>query len=154
MPDFASDRLFRWGTLLLLAFIWGSSFILMKIGLVTIPFQEVGALRMLVAFLSLLPFALKVWFKIERKFWKYLFVVGIFGNGAPAFLFAYAQSYISSSLAGMLNSLVPLFTLLLGLLIFKFAPKRLSARYRQKSEVISVSTNCNAAANPLLPFKC
>ncbi len=119
------DLLFTWGTLILLAFIWGSSFILMKIGLVEIPYQEVGALRMLVAFVSLIPFGIGYWARIEKKYWKYLFIIGLFGNGLPAFLFAYAQSYINSSLAGMLNSLVPLFTLVLGIFIFQFTPKRI-----------------------------
>lgn len=97
----------------------------MKIGLLELPYQEVGALRMMIAFLALIPFGVKSWLKIEYKYWKYLFIVGIFGNGLPAFLFAYAQSYINSSLAGMLNSLVPLFTLLFGLMLFKVMPKRL-----------------------------
>ena len=94
-----SERLFRWGVLLLLAFIWGSSFILMKIGLIAIPYQELGAMRMLIAFLSLTPFGLAKWASIDKKYWKYLLVVGLCGNGIPAFLFAYAQSHINSSLA-------------------------------------------------------
>jgi len=118
------DSLFGWGILVLLAFIWGSSFILMKIGLQELPFQELGALRMLLAFLFLLPFGLKNWRSIDSKYWKYLLVVGIFGNGAPAFLFAYAQTHINSSLAGMLNSLVPLFTLLLGLFFFNLTSRK------------------------------
>lgn len=125
MSDLSSEKLFRWGVLLFLAFIWGSSFILMKIGLVSIPFEELGALRMFIAFLALMPFGIAAWMKIEKKYWKYLLIVGVCGNGAPAFLFAFAQSYISSSLAGMLNSLVPLFTLVVGLLIFKITPKKI-----------------------------
>lgn len=123
MTELSSDRLFRWGVLVLLAFIWGSSFILMKIGLVNIPYEQVGALRMLVAFVALTPFGVSKWRGIDRSYWKYLLIVGVTGNGLPAFLFAYAQSYINSSLAGMLNSLVPLFTLLLGLVVFKIRPK-------------------------------
>lgn len=125
MTEISADRLFRWGILILLAFIWGSSFILMKIGLLNIPFKEVGAMRMFIASISLLPFGIYNWHKIQKRHWKYLGVVGIFGSGAPAFLFAYAQSFINSSLAGMLNSLVPLFTLLVGLIFFKFVPKKL-----------------------------
>jgi len=126
MTDITSDRIFRWGILVLLAFIWGSSFILMKIGLVSIPFHELGALRMLIAFFSLIPFGIRAWSRLDRKYWKFLLVVGICGNGAPAFLFAYAQSFINSSLAGMLNSLVPLFTLLVGLIFFRFKPKSMN----------------------------
>jgi drug/metabolite transporter (DMT)-like permease len=50
--------------------------------------------------------------------WKILLSVGLMGNGAPAFLFAIAQTKIDSSLAGMLNSLVPILTLTFGLLLF------------------------------------
>ena len=118
-----SDIAFKWGVLILLALIWGSSFILMKIGLVALPFHELGSLRMLLAFLALTPLGLRSWFKIERRYWKYLLIVGIFGNGLPAFLFAFAQTQINSSLAGMLNSLVPLFTLLFGLVFSKISGK-------------------------------
>lgn len=45
--------------------------------------------------------------------------MGVFGNFIPAFLFTKAETGISSSLAGILNSLTPLFTLILGVLIFK-----------------------------------
>ena len=118
-----SDFVFRWGVLILLALIWGSSFILMKIGLIVLPFNELGALRMLLAFFALLPIGIRSWLSIERKYWKYLLIVGICGNGLPAFLFAFAQTQINSSLAGMLNSLVPLFTLLFGLLFFNVKSK-------------------------------
>jgi drug/metabolite transporter (DMT)-like permease len=46
-------------------------------------------------------------------------VVGIFGSGLPALLFATAQTHVSSSVAGMLNGLTPVFTLLIGAAIFK-----------------------------------
>ncbi|HAW52161.1 MAG TPA: EamA family transporter [Flavobacteriales bacterium] len=118
-----SELVFRWGVLILLALIWGSSFILMKIGLVAIPFNELGALRMLLAFFALMPIGIRYWFKIDRKYWKYLLIVGLCGNGIPAFLFAFAQTRINSSLAGMLNSMVPLFTLLFGLLFFDVKSK-------------------------------
>ena len=46
-------------------------------------------------------------------------LVGLTGTGIPAFLFPFAQTHISSSLSGILNSLTPLSTLLLGVLVFK-----------------------------------
>lgn len=95
----------------------------MKIGLREIPFQELGALRMIIAFLSLTPLGFNAWKRIDKKLWKYLLVVGLCGSGIPAFLFALAQTKINSSLAGMLNSLVPLFTLLFGLVFFKIKSK-------------------------------
>ncbi len=114
-----NKKSWQWITLLFLAFIWGSSFILMKRGLEVYSYTEVAALRMSIAFICLLPFAIKHSKNIERKYWKYLAIVGLFGNGIPAFLFTKAQTGLSSSLTGMLNSLVPLFTLLLGVIIFK-----------------------------------
>jgi drug/metabolite transporter (DMT)-like permease len=91
----------------------------MKRGLEVYSYTEVAALRMSISFICLIPFAVKHFKSIERKYWKYLAIVGIFGNGIPAFLFTKAQTGLSSSLTGMLNSLVPLFTLLLGLILFK-----------------------------------
>ena len=91
----------------------------MKKGLEVYSSSEVAALRMSISFLCLIPFVLKYFKTIEKKYWKYLAIVGIFGNGIPAFLFTKAQTGLSSSLTGMLNSLVPLFTLLLGLILFK-----------------------------------
>lgn len=114
-----NKKSWQWIILLFLAFIWGSSFILMKRGLEVYSYTEVAALRMSISFICLIPFAAKHFKSIERKYWKYLAIVGIFGNGIPAFLFTKAQTGLSSSLTGMLNSLVPLFTLLLGLILFK-----------------------------------
>ena len=106
-----------------LAFTWGSSFILMKRGLEVYTHSEVAALRMVISFLSLLPFAIISLKKLDKKYWKYIIAVGLFGNGIPAFLFTKAQTELSSSLTGMLNSLVPLFTLLLGAFIFRIKIK-------------------------------
>lgn len=109
----------QWFVLFLLAFTWGSSFILMKRGLLVYDYVQVAALRIFISCLILLPFVIKRLGKVKKRQWKYLFIVGLCGNTLPAFLFTKAQTEISSSLAGMLNSLVPLFTLLIGLLIFK-----------------------------------
>lgn len=119
-----SKPLWQWITLLLLAFIWGSSFILMKRGLTAYSHQEVATLRLVISFLCLLPLILKNINKIDKKYWKYLFAVGLFGNCVPAFLFTKAETGISSSFAGMLNSLVPLFTILLGVVVFKIKTNR------------------------------
>lgn len=91
----------------------------MKRGLVVYSYNEVAALRVSIAFLTLLPFVFKYIKKIEWRDWKYIFIVGFFGNFIPAFLFTKAQTEISSALSGMLNSLTPVFTLLIALFIFK-----------------------------------
>lgn len=108
----------QWIVLLLLAFTWGSSFILMKRGLEVLDEFQVAALRISFAGLVMLPFAFSSLKKIKPKNIIPIAVVGYFGNFLPAFLFTKAQTVLSSSLTGMLNSLVPFFTLLLGLLFF------------------------------------
>lgn len=111
--------------LIVLAFVWGSSFILMKRGLVAYSHNEVATLRMVIAFLCFLPFILSNIKKVDRKHWKHLVIVGLFGNGIPAFLFTKAETGLSSALTGMLNSLVPLFTIILGVLIYKVPTNKL-----------------------------
>ncbi|MBK7668206.1 MAG: DMT family transporter [Sphingobacteriaceae bacterium] len=109
-----------WVYLILLSLIWGSSFILMKEGLVAFSSDEVAALRIAIAFLFLLPFLFKHLKSVNlKKDWKGLVIMGVFGNLLPAFLFTKAETEISSSLTGMLNALTPLFTIVLGILIFK-----------------------------------
>ena len=90
----------------------------MKRGLDTFSAEQVAALRLSISFLAMLPLALRRYPKAARKDWKHLVVVGWAGSGFPAFLFALAQTRIPSAVAGMLNSLTPIFTLLLGMLFF------------------------------------
>ena len=108
-----------WFFLLLLAVVWGSSFILIKKGLEVFSYQQVGALRLIIVFLSVLPIAVRQLRKIKQKHILPLFVVGIFGNTLPIFLFPKAQTVLDSALVGILNSLVPLFTLIIGFLWFR-----------------------------------
>lgn len=117
MRDFTKKYL-HWILLFSLALIWGSSFILMKRSLVYFSPFELGALRIAFAGLALLPFALKRMKGISLKTWLQLIVVGIIGNTIPAFLFAYAQTGIPSSQAGILNSTTPLFAMLVGLIFY------------------------------------
>jgi drug/metabolite transporter (DMT)-like permease len=115
-----------WLLLILLSCVWGSSFILMKKGMYTTDGElifsdgQVGALRMLIAGLVLVPFAL---FSLKKiKTWKQFFmlaIVGFSGNFFPAFLFTYAETGLSSGFAGMLNSFTPIFTILIGFFVFK-----------------------------------
>jgi len=110
--------------LVLLAIIWGSSFILMKRGLDVYSYTQVAALRLFIAFLSLTPFLLKAVKVVQKKHIVPIVVMALFGNGIPAFLFTKAQTQLDSSLVGILNSLVPLFTLLLGVYFFKTKPTK------------------------------
>src|SRR5687767_12498432 len=93
--------------LLLLSLIWGTSYILIKQGLKVFDPDEVGALRVAVASLFLLPVAItRVKELKQTDYWK-LLASGMMGIFIPAFLFATAQTRIDSSVAGILNSLTP-----------------------------------------------
>jgi len=109
-------------TLLFLAIIWGSSFILMKRGLEVFDFMQVATLRIFIAFISLIPFLPKAFKNVKRKHYLPIIIMALLGNGIPAFLFTKAQTQLDSSLVGILNSLVPLFTLLLGVYFFRTKP--------------------------------
>lgn len=80
--------------------------------------NEVGALRMVIACAALLPFAIRNVRKVEPHRWKFLLGSGMLGNFLPAFLFAIAETRLASGLAGVLNSLTALFTLLVGAALF------------------------------------
>lgn len=107
-----------WILLIALTLIWGTSFILIKRSLVAFDAGEVGALRMLMAGIVLLPFAFSNYKKVEGKNWRALFIIGFLGSFIPAFLFAKAETQLDSSLAGVLNALTPIFVLIIGALLF------------------------------------
>lgn len=106
------------GILIVLSLIWGSSFILIKKSLIAFKPDEVAALRIFIAAIAFIPLALIHWKKIDWSLFKYFALVGIFGNAIPAYLFAVAETELSSSIAGVLNGLTPLFTVILGVLLF------------------------------------
>ncbi len=114
-----------YATLLLLAFIWGSSFILMKKALHQglAPLQ-LATLRMVMAGFALSPLLYTAVRSVKMKDLKYLIVVGLTGSGIPAVLFAIAQTHINSSLAGILNALTPLSTFLIGIALFQVSFQR------------------------------
>lgn len=135
-------KLTQWLILFVLVLTWGSSFILMKKGLLVFPPLQLGALRIVLTFLFLLPFMFLRIRKIRIKQWWLFFIAGTIGSGIPAMLFALAQSGIDSSLSGILNSLTPLFTLLVGMTFFRFR-----ARWYQVSGVfIGLAGACGLVA--------
>jgi drug/metabolite transporter (DMT)-like permease len=100
----------KWIILIALALIWGSSFILIKKGLDGLnPFQ-LGSLRIIFCAVFLKSIALHQW--------KYIALTSLFGTFIPAYLFAIAQTKVSSSICSILNSLTPLNTLILGAIVF------------------------------------
>ncbi len=112
-------KLFNWLLFLLLCFIWGSSFILMKEGLRQLSAYEVAAIRMLSAGLVLLPFAVRSFQRMQKKDLGLLVLTGILGSFIPAILFCVAETQIDSALAGMLNALTPFFVILIGAVFFQ-----------------------------------
>ena len=111
-------KLWHWLVLAILSLIWGTSYILMKKGLESFSAWQVASLRILISFLCLLPLALRSFSKLNRENLLSILVIGFFGSGIPAFLFPLAQTRIDSSVAGMLNSLSPVFTLIVGILLY------------------------------------
>ncbi len=107
-----------WIILGILALTWGSSFILIKQGLVSYTPYQVGALRLTIAGGILAIWGIPSLFKIPKSKLKYVALAGFCGNFIPMFLFPLAQTHVSSSMAGILDSLVPLFILLFGALFF------------------------------------
>ena len=109
-----------WGLFIVLALLWGSSFILMKEGAKHLTAWQIGAIRILSASVVFLPFALVSLRRIPSGKIPLIILTGVLGNLFPAFLFGIAiQQQIQSSLAGILNSLTPLFVIVIGALFFK-----------------------------------
>ena len=93
--------------------------ILMKKGLESFSSFQVGALRISITFLCLLPTAIRNLHYLNRSNVLSITIIGLFGSIIPAFLFPLAETKISSSMAGMLNSLSPVFTLIFGIAIYQ-----------------------------------
>ncbi len=114
----------KWVILFVLALIWGSSFILIKKGLIGLnPFQ-LGSLRIIFCALFLLTVGFKNILTIPLHKWKYIALTSLFGTFIPAYLFAIAQTEINSTVSSILNSLTPLNTLILGAIVFGLDFKR------------------------------
>ncbi len=111
----------KWIYLILLSVIWGSSFILIKKALLGLNAYQLGALRTVLTGLILLSAGFWTLKDVPKAKWKWLFISGVLGSFFPAFLFAIAETEIDSAVASILNSLVPLNTILLGFAFFKIA---------------------------------
>ena len=114
----------KWVYLVTLALIWGSSFILIKKGLVGLTPMQVGSLRILFAAVFLLLIGFKSLAKIPHVQWKYIALTATLGTFIPAFLFAVAQTPIDSTVSSILNSLTPLNTLIFGVFAFGLTFRR------------------------------
>jgi drug/metabolite transporter (DMT)-like permease len=114
----------KWLFLTVLALIWGSSFILIKKGLVGLSPMQLGSLRIIFSAIFLIIIGFKSITEIKQHQWKYIALTSLFGTFIPAFLFAIAQTQVSSSVSSILNSLTPLYTLIIGGFAFGLSFKR------------------------------
>jgi drug/metabolite transporter (DMT)-like permease len=103
---------------ILLSLIWGTSFILIKQGLKVFSPQEVGALRVTAAAVFLLPFAILKLKEFKPSHYGKLLLSGLLAVFFPSFLFALAQTKLESSVTGIGNSLTPILTLIIGVIVF------------------------------------
>ncbi len=106
---------------LALGLVWGCSFIFIELGLVFLSPFGVTFVRCALGAITLLIFAKarKVELPKGKSIWKKLWVVAMLLNVVPGVLFAFAQQYITSALAGIINATTPLMTLIFMLLIFR-----------------------------------
>lgn len=110
----------KWILLVILSLIWGSSFILIKKSLEHFNPFEVGALRVLIAGIILMPIAISKYKLFPKKHLKWLILAAFTGNFIPMFLFPIAETEVSSSIAGIINSMMPIFVIIVGALVWKF----------------------------------
>ncbi len=115
----------KWVYLISLAFVWGSSFLLVKKGLTGLTPMQLGSLRILFAALFLLLIGFKSLSKIHFGQWKYISLTALLGTFIPAYLFSIAQTQIDNSVCAILNSLTPLNTMLIGGFAFGLSFKKM-----------------------------
>lgn len=127
-PTYTTNNrwLINWSIFLLLCVIWGSSFVLMKLGLYgtngtpVLNAYQVAAIRMLSAGMVLLPWAWQALKKVRPAGVRwYILLSGLLGSFFPAFLFCIAETHIASSLAGAINAMTPLFVLLVATVVYQ-----------------------------------
>jgi drug/metabolite transporter (DMT)-like permease len=109
----------NWAIFIALSFIWGSSFVLMKEGLLHLSAYQVASLRIVFSGIVLLPTAIKYFTKIPKDKLFIIFMSGLLGSLLPAYLFCVAEEGIDSALTGTLNSLTPIFVIIIGAIFFK-----------------------------------
>jgi drug/metabolite transporter (DMT)-like permease len=111
----------KWVLLIALSVIWGSSFILIKKSLEHFNPYEVGALRVLISGIVLMPYAISKIKQFPKKHTIWLIIAALTGSFIPMFLFPMAETEISSSIAGIINSMMPIFVIIVGSLVWKFS---------------------------------
>ncbi|HYD10994.1 MAG TPA: DMT family transporter [Acidimicrobiales bacterium] len=107
--------------LLLLAFVWGWSFLFIKVGVEGMTPTAVAAARITLGALALqLVLRLrKTPLPTDRTFWRHAAVTAVLANIIPFTLLAWGEERITSALTAVLNASTPLFTVLAGGLLLK-----------------------------------
>ncbi len=160
-----SKNFINWSLFFVLCLIWGSSFELMKLGMfenhdlskpILTPYQ-VAAIRMISAGFVMIPFAVKALKNLPKNTIQYVVLSGLLGSFFPAFLFCIAETKIGGGIAGSLNSLTPLFVILIGALFFQLVTntrKIIGVLIGLSGSFILIYANSNSQAQSLndLPY--
>lgn len=103
-----------------LAFIWGASFIFMRVGVPELSAPVFGGLRVGIAGLALLPILLqaKHW-QEYRQHWRKLWLIGIVSTGIPFMLFSFALENMNAGTGSVINASVPMITGIIAHVFFK-----------------------------------
>jgi len=115
------NKKLKWIFLVVLSVIWGSSFILIKKGLIGLTAYQLGSLRIIFTAMFLFIIGFNSFKKIEKRHYKPVVVSAFLGTFIPVYMFALAETEIDSSIASILNSLTPLNTLIFGFFFFKMS---------------------------------
>src|SRR5688572_11295382 len=114
-----NNKTINWLIFVVLCFIWGSSFIMMKLSKDGLSASQIAALRIFSAGVVLLPFAIYALTKFPRKKLVYTLLAGLLRNLLSAFLFPKTISKnIDNSLGRILNSLTPICVVISGVVFF------------------------------------
>ena len=113
-----SDNSKKWFYLAILSLIWGSSFILIKKGLVGMSSFQVASLRIIFAAIVIFIYSYNSLVKIPKKSWKWILITAYTGTFFPVYLISYGQTEIQSGLASIITTITPINTLIVGIIFF------------------------------------
>lgn len=113
-----SDNSKKWFYLAILSLIWGSSFILIKKGLVGMSSFQVASLRIIFAAIVIFIYSYNSLLKIPKKSWKWILITAYTGTFFPVYLISYGQTEIQSGLASIITTITPINTLIVGIIFF------------------------------------
>jgi drug/metabolite transporter (DMT)-like permease len=115
-PGFSRDRALDLGLLLLLGAMWGSSYLFIKVGVGEIPAFTFVATRLTLAAIVMWVLLLVLRYRVPRRWdlWRSYAVMGLLSGAVPYSLITWGEQYIPSGLAALLQSTMPIFTVILA----------------------------------------